>query len=216
MVTSALPGEGKSTLTRHLACALAKVENVLLLECDLRRPSLQETFQLEQSPGLIQLLLGEAKFADCINLGVRDNLDVMTAGGSSMNPLELLGSPRFYHLMAQMEKRYDRILIDSAPVQAVSDALLLGQVADNVLFAVKANTTPARVAARAVERLRDASVSVSGAVVTQVKVNNSMISYDNFDYEGYYDYYGYSTQESTAGVRKKKKKAAKNKEVKAA
>ena len=195
MVTSALPGEGKSTLASHLAHSLSQVERVLLIECDLRRPSLHKAFDFEDSTGLAQLLTGESKFVDSIKLQAIDNLDVIPAGRIPRNPLELLGSNRFSHLIEQMKKRYDRIVIDSAPVQAVSDALILGQFADAVLYAVKANSTPMNISARGVKRLNEAGINMAGAVVTQVNIKKISQYGGDLDYQGYYDYYGYAEQE---------------------
>ena len=118
MVTSALPGEGKSTLSSHLAYSFSQLQNVLLIECDLRRPSLHRSFDFPDSNGLAQLLLGEARFGECLKKNVFDNLDVIPAGKIPKNPLELISSPRFTHLLDKMKSRYDRIIIDSAPVQA--------------------------------------------------------------------------------------------------
>ncbi len=196
MVTSALPSEGKSTLASHLAHSLSNVERVLLIECDLRRPSLHKAFNFQDSNGLAQLLAGEAKFAQCIKLRVVGNLDVIPAGSIPARPLDLLTSKRFAQLLEQMRKRYDRIIIDSAPVQAVSDALLLGQFADAVLYAVKANSTQMQVAARGVKRMRDSGINVTGAVVTQVNLKKLASYGGEMDYQGYYDYYGYANNET--------------------
>jgi capsular exopolysaccharide synthesis family protein len=208
MVTSALPGEGKSTLASHLAHSLSQVERVLLIECDMRRPSLHRAFDFENTLGLAQLLTGEAQFIDCIKLGAIDDLDVIPAGSIPDQPLELLGSKRFKHLINQMKKRYDRIVIDSAPVQAVSDALILGQMADTVLYAVKANSTTSGIAARGIKRLRETGINVAGAVVTQVNIQKISSYGGDLGYQGYYDYYGYSEDDPMAkalvGSRKQK------------
>lgn len=213
MVTSALPGEGKSTLASHLAHSLSQVERVLLIECDLRRPSLHKAFDFENSIGLTQLLSGEAKFIDCIKLQAIDDLDVIPAGRIPKNPLELLGSNRFTHLIDQMKKRYDRIVIDSAPVQAVSDAFILGQFANAVLYAVKANSTPMNIAARGVKRLTEAGVKMAGAVVTQVNIKKISSYGGDLDYQGYYDYYGYAEQDTLdLDIAKLKQTSAKKQE----
>lgn len=214
MVTSALPGEGKSTLASHLAYSLSQVESVLLIECDLRRPSLHKAFDFENSTGLAQLLNGEAKFVDAIKLNAIENLDVIPAGHIPKNPLELLGSSKFSHLVEQMKKRYDRIVIDSAPVQAVSDALILGQFADAVLYAVKANSTPMNISARGVKRLTEAGINMAGAVVTQVNIKKISQYGGDLDYQGYYDYYGYAEQEMMNPIELIKSKKATKKNTK--
>lgn len=207
MVTSALPGEGKSTLASHLAHSLSQVERVLLIECDLRRPSLHKAFDFKDSTGLAQLLSGEAKFVDAIKLQAIDKLDVIPAGQIPKNPLELLGSAKFSHLIEQMKKRYDRIVIDSAPVQAVSDALILGQFADAVLYAVKANSTPMNISARGVKRLSEAGINMAGAVVTQVNIKKISQYGGDLDYQGFYDYYGYAESETSSMVEATKPKS---------
>lgn len=202
MVTSALPGEGKSTLASHLAHSLSQMESTLLIECDLRRPSLHRAFDFSDSIGLAQLLLGEAKFGQCIKINAVDELDVIPAGSIPTNPLELISSPRFSHLLDQMKKRYDRIVIDSAPVQAVSDALILGRLANTVLYAVKADSTSVNISARGVKRLREADINLCGAVVTQVNIKKISAYGGDLDYQGYYDYYGYTDTESMGPLAK--------------
>lgn len=199
MVTSAMPGEGKSTLASHLAHSLSQLQNVLLIECDLRRPSLHRAFEFPDSIGLAQLLNNEAKFGECLKQNVFNNLDVIPAGSIPKNPLELISSPRFSHLVEKMKSRYDRIIIDSAPVQAVSDALLLGRLSDTVLYAVRADSTPAHVSARGAKRLRDADIDIIGAVVTQVNIRKIKSYGGDLDYQGYYDYYGYTDDTNLIG-----------------
>ncbi len=196
MVTSALPSEGKSTLASHLAYSLSGIENVLLIECDLRRPSLHRAFQFPNNCGLTQLLTGEAQFSMCIKPGAIGNLDVIPAGSIPNLPLDLLTSRRFTRLIELMRQRYDRIIIDSAPVQAVSDALVLGKIADSVLYTVKANSTDINVAARGVSRLQDADINVTGVVVSQVNLKKESYHGEQ-NYQGYYDYYGYSDVEKS-------------------
>ena len=196
MVTSALPAEGKSTFASHLAFSLSNVEKVLLIECDLRRPSLHKAFNFDNDIGLAQLLSGEARFAECIKRSAIGNLDVIPAGAIPARPLDLLTAKIFTQLIEHMKKRYDRIIIDSAPIQAVSDALLLGQFADTVLFTVKANSTPRQIATRGIKRLQAAGINVSGAVVSQVNLKKLASYGGEMDYQGYYDYYGYSSAEA--------------------
>ena len=219
MVTSALPGEGKSTLASHLAHSLAQMERVLLIECDLRRPSLHRAFKFEDTNGLAQLLLGETKFGQSIKLDVHDGLDVIPAGTIPKNPLELLSSDRFTKLLEHMKKRYDRIVIDSAPVQAVSDALILGRLANTVLYAVKADSTPVNISARGVKRLRESDINLCGAVVTQVNIKKISAYGGDLDYQGYYDYYGYAESETfnpLSKITKRKKSTAEQEETEAA
>ena len=204
MVTSALPSEGKSTLASQLAYSFSSIERALLIECDLRRPSLHRAFNFSNTDGLTQLLAGEVAFSQCIQTDCIGNLDVIPAGSISASPLDLLTSKRFNRLIGLMRQRYDRIIIDSAPVQAVSDALILGQFADSVLYTVKENSTSTKIANRGVCRLVDAGITVTGVVVSQVKLKKSS-SAGELNYEGFYDYYGYSERpDSELGIKNQK------------
>ncbi len=213
MVTSALPGEGKSTLASHLAYSFSQLERVLLIECDMRRPSLHRAFEFDTKGGLSELLNGQMQFVDCISLDTVGDLDVIPAGTIPDKPLELLSSKRFEHLIEQMKKRYDRIVIDSAPVQAVSDALLLGQYAQTVIFAVRAAQTPSVVCERGVSRLRQAGINLSGAVVTCVNIAKINGYGGELQYQGYYDYYGYSDEQQLEVVKSAEKKKDREEDV---
>ncbi len=213
MVTSALPGEGKSTLASHLAYSFSQLERVLLIECDMRRPSLHRAFEFDTKGGLAELLNGQLQFVDCISLDTVGDLDVIPAGTIPDKPLELLSSKRFEYLIEKMKKRYDRIVIDSAPVQAVSDALLLGQYAQTVIFAVRAAQTPSVVCERGVSRLRQAGIKLSGAVVTCVNIAKINGYGGELQYQGYYDYYGYSDEQQLEVVKTAEKKKDREEDV---
>ncbi len=206
LVTSALPSEGKSTLACHLAQSFSNLEKVLLIECDLRRPCLHTLLELPDNKGLTQLLNREAEFSTCLKPSVIGNLDVLPAGTIPNKPLDLLSSPRFNRLLQLMRSRYDRIIIDSAPVQAVSDALILGRLTDSVIFTVKANSTSIAIASRAMNRLREAGISLSGAVVSQVNLRKNTVG-DELNFEGYYDYYGYTDLNNLEEINEKESTA---------
>ena len=208
MVTSALPSEGKSTLASHLAHSLSHVEKVLLIECDLRRPSLDRAFNFPDTLGLAQLLSGDASFSQCIKLKAIGDLDVIPAGSIPERPLDLLTSRRFSRLIELMKDRYDRIIIDSAPVQAVSDALLLGQFADAVLYSIKANSTTIDIAARGIKRMRESGININGVVVSQVNLRKLAAYGGELEYQGYYDYYGYTDPAEQSAIKTSAIKAA--------
>jgi len=198
VVTSSMPGEGKSTVAANLAITMGKLERVLLLDADLRRPTVGKHFGMNtKEKGLSELASGAATFKDCLERNETYNIDVMHAGIVPPNPLELLASERFKALLKSLENHYDRIIIDSTPVQAVSDALILSQYAKGVLYVVKADATPDRVVRNCFKRLREVDAPLIGVVLNQVDIKKSA-RYGYEDYEGYYDHYGYSAASDKA------------------
>ena len=121
------------------------------------------------------------------------NLDMLPAGAVPPNPLELLASPRFAKFLEMIKERYDHIIIDSPPSQAVSDAVLLSTFADSVIYVVKADGTSIPLAQRGVGHLLQSGASVMGVVLNQVDVEKAARS---GDYSGYYDHYGYSDRKA--------------------
>ncbi|MBL4775775.1 MAG: polysaccharide biosynthesis tyrosine autokinase [Mariprofundus sp.] len=191
LVTSSIPGEGKSTVSANLAINLGKMEKVLLMDCDFRRPSIAKAFGLSTSaPGLSELVAGTMKFKDCIHQSEKYGIDIFTAGTIPPNPLELLASERFEKLLTVLEKHYDRIIVDSPPVHAVSDSLVLSKYAKGMLFVVKSDGTSQRIIKPCIKRLHEANAPIIGVVLNQVDVEKKGAY--GYGYGGYYDQYGYS------------------------
>lgn len=193
-ITSSIPSEGKSTASLNLAYSLAQLERVLVIDCDMRRPSVAKAAGFDKNiPGLTSLLTGTATAKECIKRGVFDGVvDILPSGPLPEQPLELLSSLRFEKILEQLRKHYDRIVIDSAPTQAVSDALVLGKLSDAVIYVIKSHSTEFELVKRGIKRLNDAKAPVFGCVVTQVDIQK-MVSYGgDYYYQGYYDYYGYA------------------------
>lgn len=198
LVTSSTPDEGKSTVAANLAIAMGRMERVLLLDADLRRPSIAKQFGMDtKENGLSELVAGTAKFKDCLERNEAYNIDVIHSGLIPPNPLELLASNRFKAVLASLEKHYDRIIIDSTPVQAVSDALVLSQHARGVVYVVKADSTSDHVIKTCVKRLREVDAPIIGVVLNQLDTKKSD-RYGYYGYGGYYDEYGYSDKEKKA------------------
>ena len=140
LITSAIPDEGKSTLAQSLAFSAVRAgERVLLIDCDLRHPSLSKYFGLEDKPGLVDFLTNSVSFEDVIAL--QNGLTILPAGMKSQNPPDLLGSARFKHLVEKLREVFDYIIIDSSPVEPVIDAKVLSAIVDKVVFAVRWQTT---------------------------------------------------------------------------
>ena len=194
MVTSSVPGEGKSTLSLNLAYSLAQLERVLIIDCDLRRPTMGKVSGFERGDsGLSDLITAMRPARECIKRGCFNGaLDVLPAGRPVDQPLELLSSKRFAKIVEQLRTHYDRIVLDCAPTQAVSDALVLSKISDAVIFAIKSHETSIDLARRSLQRLAQVHAPLSGVVVTQVDIDKIVSYGGDYYYQGYYDYYGYN------------------------
>ena len=189
IVTSSLPGEGKSTVATNLALALGKMEKVLLLDADMRRPTLAKNFEFAVgTPGLANIISGTAELEECIQQAY--GVDMISAGAVPPNPLELLSSLRFVELIERLKGQYDRIVIDSPPTQAVSDALMLATLANALIYVIKSDHTSIPLAVKGVGQLLQSNAPVTGVVLNQVDMKKAKKYRSN--YGGYYDYYGYS------------------------
>lgn len=190
VVTSSVPGEGKSSISVNLAAALGQMERVLLIDADMRRPTIAKSFEYPVgTPGLANIVSGNATIEDALQS--EEGIDVIGAGTVPPNPLELLSSHKFAELLQELETRYDRIVIDSAPTQAVSDAMVLGQHANAVIYVIKSDSTQTDLAKKGVGQLLQNQVPVTGVVLNQVDIKKAQ-KY-GYSYSGYYDYYGYSS-----------------------
>ena len=195
-VTSTIPGEGKTTLSTGLALAVGQMEKVLLLEADMRRPSIGRALGLNrEAAGLSDVVAGSAKLEDAIQRFEAGNIDVLIAGKIPPNPSELLSSKRFGKLLEVLETKYDRIVIDTAPSQAVSDAMVLAQHVGAMIYVVKADSTTYQNARNGLKRLHEVKAPILGVVLNQVDVKRGA-KYHSEEYGGYYDVYGYSSAKS--------------------
>ena len=190
MVTSSVPAEGKSTVASNLAYSISKLENVVLIEADMRRPGLGRAMGI-RSHGLSELLEGDAYLEDCMRVDAIGKLDIIPAGKVPETHLELLASPEFAELIDLLKARYDRIVIDLAPVQAVSDAIVVGKYCDSAIYVIKSDSTPLPVVRRGLDRLQEHGINVAGAVISQVDLAKISAYGGDYYYQGYYDYYGY-------------------------
>ncbi|MEH6825763.1 MAG: polysaccharide biosynthesis tyrosine autokinase [Motiliproteus sp.] len=191
LITSSQPGEGKSTVAMNLACALGQMERVLLIDADMRRPSLAKVCGLaKNTAGLSELVAGSSCIKESVHTLIEDQVDVLPAGVIPPNPLELLGSKRFASVMHVLESHYDRIVIDAAPSLAVSDAMVLARHANSLIYVVRADTTPYQTVQSGLKRLQQANAPITGVVLNAVDVRKAH-KYHGEGYAGYYDVYGY-------------------------
>ena len=188
-VTSSIPNEGKTTISTNLAFSLAQMENVLLIDADMRKPSICKRFGIPAyHAGLSNFIAGSESFDDCTFFDEKSNLTVMPCGQLPSNPLELLSSPKFAKVLADLSEKFDRIVIDTAPTQAVSDSLIVSRYADAVIYVVKADSTRFELIKSGLSRLIDVDAKIAGVVLNQVDMSKAGHLYG---YHGYYDYYGY-------------------------
>ncbi|MFG3450819.1 polysaccharide biosynthesis tyrosine autokinase [Pseudomonas knackmussii] len=193
VVTSTAPDEGKSSVSANLAFAMGQLHRVLLIDADLRRATLDKAFNFKPgTPGLVNLIGGNAKLEECIH--TVGNVDMIAAGAVPSNPLELLSSPRFAKLLEVVKGRYDRIIIDSPPSQAVSDAAVLSTLADAVIYVVKSDSTLIPHVQKGVSQLQNSNAPLTGVVLNHVDIEKAK---KNGQFRGYYDHYGYSEQQQT-------------------
>ena len=189
VVTSSTPGEGKSTVSTNLAMALGQMKKVVLIDADMRRPTLAKNFDFPPgTPGLANLIAGTAKIDDVVRQ--IDGIHMISAGMVPPNPLELLSSPRFGKLLEYLRSKYDRIIIDSPPIQAVSDAMVLATHADALIYVVRSEHTAIPLVERSVGTLLQNNAPITGVVLNQVDIRKA--KKQGYSYGGYYDYYGYS------------------------
>ncbi|MCF7518972.1 MULTISPECIES: polysaccharide biosynthesis tyrosine autokinase [Pseudoalteromonas] len=190
-VTSTSPGEGKTTTSANLAMSLAQMGKVLLIDADLRKPTLAKRFDIPVfHPGLSNLIIGTDQLTDCVHEDSQSGVTIMPSGQIPSNPLELLSSSRFSDLLSELKGKYDHIIVDTPPTQAVSDALVIAQSVDSVVYVVKSDITRIKPITAGLERLFEVKAHVAGVLLNQVDMSKSKDEHS----QGYYDYYDYSQQ----------------------
>jgi polysaccharide biosynthesis transport protein len=196
LVTSSVPGEGKTAVAVNLAIAQAQNKRVLLIDADLRRPSVALTLGLDpHKPGLTSLLSGAATFADCLQRVEGTSLYAISTGPIPPNPLELILSRRFEALVKALAGTCDFLVIDSPPVHLVSDALVLSKMATGVMFVVKADSTPYPLARRCIRALDEVEAKLFGITLNQLDFKRAERYYGAYT-GAYYKYDGYYTRAS--------------------
>lgn len=185
LLTSSLPGEGKSTTATNLAIALAQAgQSVCLIDADLRRPMVNEYLGLDRSAGLTTALVGNVDVNDLLQQWGNDNLFVLTSGQIPPNPSELLGSESMRQLLSRLEMVFDTVVIDAPPLLPVTDAAVLGQFVGGVLVVVGSQKTKRHDVERALAALHLVDANVLGIVLNQLPVKGpDAYAYSYYSYE---------------------------------
>jgi capsular exopolysaccharide synthesis family protein len=192
LFTSAVPQEGKTFCSVNFALSLAQQGlRTLLIDCDLRRPNVEMAmFGVRKSTvGVTDFLAEQRELSELINKSGYNDLYYIGVGSHAPNPSELLAQGRFEKLIQEGLKRFDRVVIDSAPIQAVSDTLLILQGVQTVILTVRSGRTPRKAILRSLQTLKNAGAPLAGIVLNFLKRQR--------DGGGYYYNYDYSYHETT-------------------
>ncbi|MEC7520545.1 MAG: polysaccharide biosynthesis tyrosine autokinase [Myxococcota bacterium] len=200
VITSASPREGKTTVTTNIAISLAQSgKRVLMVDTDLRRPRIHRAFGVSGARGVTSVIVGEEKLEDLAVPTDIPNLDILPCGPIPPNPSELLHSHKFQHLIDDALRSYDRVIFDSPPLGAVTDAAVLAPQLDAALIVVKAQSTTRDALSSALRQLRDVGANVVGGVLNDLDPRRK--GYGAGEYYYYYRRDGYYAQdEDDAGT----------------
>jgi len=202
VVTSSVPSEGKSTTAANLAIVMAQSGlRVLVIDADLRSPSVADVFGIEGGVGLSDVLIGRVRLSDAIQQWGVKNLMLLPAGSTPPNPSELLGSQSMSALIRAVEKEFDAVLIDSPPLLPVTDSALLAKQVRGTLVVVAAGRTHKQQLAGALESLHHVDARVSGLVLTMLPTKGpDAYGYGRYGYGAYGYGYGYGVTPTEAAL----------------
>lgn len=197
LVTSTIPGEGKSFISTNLALTFAAHgERTLLVDCDLRLPNVAKSLGLTNEKGVIDYCYEKATFDEVIKSDPASGLDIISTGGRANNPSQILSSEKFDEFLQICRSRYSRIIIDTPPISAVSDSLLILPRVDGVLYTIKFNAVRRKAIAMNMRRLMDSDVPVFGSVLNSLKLSVSGYYY-SYQYHKYKDYHYHQVPQSS-------------------
>ncbi|TDM43729.1 polysaccharide biosynthesis tyrosine autokinase [Macrococcoides canis] len=184
VVTSAAPSAGKSTTAANIAVAYAQAgKNVLLIDGDLRKPTVQYTFETKNVFGLSNLITDQINMEQAVQNTQVENLSIMTSGPIPPNPSELLASNRFKELINSFEQYFDMIIIDTPPVLAVTDAVIMSTLVDGTILVTNVETNNKHHLLKSKEVLQKSDANLLGVVLNNVEKSSKDDYY-------YYEYYG--------------------------
>jgi capsular exopolysaccharide synthesis family protein len=186
-IASAAPSEGKRVCAANLGATLAMAgSSVVILDCDMRRPRQHKIFKCPRETGISSVLVGTTPLSEVIVHTLVENLDLIPCGPIPPNPAEIVGSKKIGQLIEALRKDYQHIIIDSPPITAVTDAVMLSRICDSVLMVIHAGTTPKPVVQNGIDQLSAVNARIMGAVLNGVQTGRDSYYY----YQYYYYYYG--------------------------
>lgn len=189
IVTSTVPGEGKTTIAISLAQALGQLKKVLLIDADMRRPTVGKNIggDLGEGAGLVDYLAGETEIKNCIRATQNPNVFVLPAGKRLSSPLELLSSQKFSDTLDKLKQLFDMVVIDCPPVRPVSDSLVISRHANAVLYVVKTDGAPHQLINAGLKNLREVDAPLLGVVLNQMNLQKAD-RYGHYSYQYKYAY----------------------------
>ena len=181
VITSSEPGEGKSTTAGNLALCMAQGDKkVILVDCDLRRPSIHKKFKVSNLAGLSDVIIGKSDLSKVMHR-YNKNLVLLTSGKIPPNPSEMLSSKSMENLLEKLRENFDYVILDTPPVQAVTDSQILSTKADGTILVVRAGKTKKESIKNAIDLLNKVNAHVIGTVLNGIDANRNKY---------YYYYYG--------------------------
>lgn len=196
MFTSSIPGEGKTTTLSNVAFSIAKSnKKVLLVDLDLRKPRVHRLMKLSNTPGLTNILSGFNSAEEVIHKEVFQGLDVLCAGTISPNPAELVASEEMANLLEKLKADYDYVLLDTPPINVISDALTLMPYVDGTVMVVRPNYTARKDLQNAIEKINMVGGKILGVVANGVRIEKN---FGNSRYGRYSSYSTYATPATSA------------------
>ena len=183
-ITSSMQNEGKSTVIANIAVSFANLEKkVLLLEGDLRNPSVHRMFNISNINGVTDILSKDKAFAECVHCTDVKNLHVLTCGAMPPNPSEILSSKKMKDFINELKEYYDYIFIDAPPIGIVTDAGIISTYSDGCVFVVGSKQCDIEMAKIAKKRLEDVGANIIGAVLNKFEAEGSGNNYYNYYYQ---------------------------------
>jgi succinoglycan biosynthesis transport protein ExoP len=202
VVCSANQREGKTTSVIYLGTTMAQSgQRTLLIDTDMRRPRLHKSTGVALSPGLSNLLIGEDDYDNLIKPTEVKDLFVLPCGPTPPNPAELLLTKRFEIVLRELGRRFDRLILDSPPIQPVTDAVVLSKRVDGVVLVVRASKTMRDELRRSARMIRDVGGSIVGVIVNELDARDSYYGgygYGGYGYGRYGSYYGHDAGDAKA------------------
>ena len=201
LVTSAAPSEGKTITAANIAVTMAQAGNrVLIMDCDLRRPKLHRMFNVQRDRGVSNILVGNCSLDEVILHSAIPGIDIVPCGPVPPNPSEMLGSQKMVKLMEMLRDRYELVILDSPPITAVTDAVILSRLVDGVLLVIREGETHREIVKNGISLLKAANAHILGAILNSVTMGRDSYYY----YQYYYYYYGEDGDKKKRTRRKKR------------